>query len=127
VNDFEPISLITDTPLLIVAKKAMPANDLKSLIAWLKANPDKASAGTGGGGSAEHVTGVLFQNTTGTRFQFVPYRGSGPRCPDCGRGGIAGVVLFALDVALGAQGHAERCHRETQCRGEGSLGRSERA
>jgi tripartite-type tricarboxylate transporter receptor subunit TctC len=82
MKDFEPISLITDTPLLIVAKKAMPANDLKSLIAWLKTNPDKASAGTAGAGSAEHVTAVLFQNITGTRFQFVPYRGGGPAMQD---------------------------------------------
>jgi tripartite-type tricarboxylate transporter receptor subunit TctC len=82
MKDFEPISLITDTPLLIVAKKAMPANDLKSLIAWLKTNPDKASAGTAGAGSAEHVTAVLFQNITGTRFQFVAYRGGGPAMQD---------------------------------------------
>src|SRR5262249_17723135 len=47
-NDFEPISLLADSPLLVVAKKAMPANDLGGLIAWLKANPDKATAGTAG-------------------------------------------------------------------------------
>jgi tripartite-type tricarboxylate transporter receptor subunit TctC len=82
MKDFEPIALITDTPLLIVAKKTMPANDLKSLIAWLKANPDKASAATAGVGSAEHITGVLFQNITGTHFQFVPYRGSAPAMQD---------------------------------------------
>ena len=45
LNDFEPISLLTDSPLLIVAKKAMPANDLGGFIAWLKANPDKAMLG----------------------------------------------------------------------------------
>jgi tripartite-type tricarboxylate transporter receptor subunit TctC len=74
-TDFEPVSLLTTQPLLIVAKKAMPANDLKELIAWLKANPDKASQGTGGPGSVIHLVGVLFQKETGTRFGFVPYRG----------------------------------------------------
>ena len=66
--------------MLIVARKTMPANDLKELIAWLKANPDKASHGTGGAGSPSHLAGVLFQKETGTRFQFVPYRGAPRPC-----------------------------------------------
>src|SRR5213075_3228501 len=60
----------------------VPANDFTSLIAWLKANPDKASQGTAGPGSAAHVAGVFFQNITGTRFQFVPYRGAAPIMQD---------------------------------------------
>jgi len=75
LNDFEPISLIADSPQVIVAKKAMPAKDLNELIAWLKANPDKASLGSAGAGSPGHLAGVFFQQQTGTRFQFVPYRG----------------------------------------------------
>jgi tripartite-type tricarboxylate transporter receptor subunit TctC len=75
LNDFEPVALLSTGPFLLVARKTMPANDLKGLIAWLKANPDKASAGTGGNGSIAHVAGVLLRNETGTRFQFVPYRG----------------------------------------------------
>jgi tripartite-type tricarboxylate transporter receptor subunit TctC len=75
VKDFEPISLLASNPQLILAKKAMPANNLAGLIAWLKANPDKASMATAGVGSPAHVGGVLFQNATDTRFQFVPYRG----------------------------------------------------
>src|SRR5262249_50069930 len=55
VNDFGPIALLADAPLLLVAKKAIPANDLKELIAWLKANPDKASMGTVGAGSPGHL------------------------------------------------------------------------
>jgi tripartite-type tricarboxylate transporter receptor subunit TctC len=62
--------------LVIVASKALPANSLAELIAWLKANPDKASSGTTGVGSSGHLAGILFQNTTGTRFQHVPYRGN---------------------------------------------------
>jgi tripartite-type tricarboxylate transporter receptor subunit TctC len=74
VNDFEPIGLTSITPWLIAAKNAVPANDLKGLIAWLKANPDAASAGTSGAGGPGHIGGVLFQQLSGTRFQFVPYR-----------------------------------------------------
>jgi tripartite-type tricarboxylate transporter receptor subunit TctC len=78
LKDFEPISLIATNSWLIVAKKDMPASDLKGLIAWLKANPDKASQGTVGPGSPHHVAGIFFQKQTGTRFQFVPYRGAAP-------------------------------------------------
>jgi tripartite-type tricarboxylate transporter receptor subunit TctC len=75
LRDLEPIALLASNPQLIISKNGVPANDLKGLIAWLKANPDKASAGTAGPGSVSHVTGVFFQRETGTRFQFVPYRG----------------------------------------------------
>jgi tripartite-type tricarboxylate transporter receptor subunit TctC len=88
LNDFEPIALLTDNPMLIVAKKSIPANDLKGLISWSRANPDKASAGTAGVGSPQHVTGVLFQNVTGTRFQFVHYRGGAPAMQDLVAGQI---------------------------------------
>jgi tripartite-type tricarboxylate transporter receptor subunit TctC len=75
LKDLQPISLLASNPQLIISKNALPANDLPGLIAWLKANPDKASAGTAGPGSVSHVSGVFFQRETGTRFQFVPYRG----------------------------------------------------
>ena len=78
IKDFEPLSLIATNSYLIVAKNAVPANDLKGFIAWLKANPDKALEGTAGAGSPQHVSGVFFQSATGTRFQFVPYRGAAP-------------------------------------------------
>ena len=75
LKDLQPIALLASNPQLIISKNALPANDLPGLIAWLKANPDKASAGTAGPGSVSHVSGVFFQRETGTRFQFVPYRG----------------------------------------------------
>ena len=78
LKDFEPIALIASNSYLIVAKNAVPANDLTGFIAWLKANPDKAFEGTAGAGSPQHVGGVFFQKATGTRFQFVPYRGAAP-------------------------------------------------
>jgi tripartite-type tricarboxylate transporter receptor subunit TctC len=91
-NDFEPIALLTNNSLLIVAKKTMPANDLKGLITWLKANPDKALAGTAGVGSPPHVFGVLFQNVTGARFQFVHYRGGAPAMQDLVAGQIDMII-----------------------------------
>jgi tripartite-type tricarboxylate transporter receptor subunit TctC len=97
-NDFEPISLVTTQPFLIVARKAMPANDLKGLIAWLKANPDKASAGTQGMGGTAHIGGLFFQKATGTRFQFVPYRGGGPAVQDLMAGQIDLMVASTGDT-----------------------------
>jgi len=88
VKDFEPITLLASSPLMIAGKKTLPANDLDELIAWLKANPDNATQGTAGVGSPDHVAGVLFQQLTGTRYQFVHYRGSGPAIQDLVAGQI---------------------------------------
>ena len=82
LTDLEPVILIGSEPLLIVGKKGLPADDLKGLIGWLKANPDKASVGIAGVGATGHLTGISFQKETGTRFQFVPYRGNGPAMQD---------------------------------------------
>lgn len=78
LQDLQPVVLLPLAPTLIVAKQAFPPNDLKEFIAWLKANPDKATAATVGAGSPGHVSGIYFQSVTDTRFQFVPYRGGGP-------------------------------------------------
>jgi tripartite-type tricarboxylate transporter receptor subunit TctC len=88
LKDFEPIALIASFPQLIIARTSMPADDLAGLIAWLKANPDKASQGIPGVGSIAHVSGVFFQSTTGTRFQFVPYRGTASAMEDLAAGRI---------------------------------------
>src|ERR1700738_3928663 len=66
VKDFQPISLIATAQLLIVARKTMPADDLKGLIGWLKANPGKATQGTGGPGSLTNAVGISFRRETGT-------------------------------------------------------------
>src|SRR5262245_29277442 len=102
LKDFEPIALLTSNPQLIVAKSAMPAKNLNELIAWLKANPDKASQGTAGVGSPAHVSGVFFQRMTGTRFQFVPYsRGAAPAMQDL----IAGQIDLMFDQASNSLPH----------------------
>ena len=93
VADFEPIALIGNTPWLFAVKNDLPVKDLKDLIAWLKANPDKGTFGTAGQGSPSHIGGVLFQQVTGTRFQFIPYRGTAPVIPDLVSGQIDMAIL----------------------------------
>jgi tripartite-type tricarboxylate transporter receptor subunit TctC len=80
--------------MLIVTTKAMPANNLKELIAWLKTNQDKVSVGTSGVGGGSHVAGVFFQNATGAHFQYMPYRGAGPA--------INGLVAGHTDLMVDA-------------------------
>jgi tripartite-type tricarboxylate transporter receptor subunit TctC len=92
-KDLQPIALIANNPSVIVSKTAAPATDLKELITWIKANPDKLSAGTSGVGAATHMAGVLLQQLTGTRFQFVPYRGAGPAVQDL----VAGQIDLMID------------------------------
>jgi tripartite-type tricarboxylate transporter receptor subunit TctC len=81
-KDFEPVALMTSNPFLILSRSGLPANNLSELIAWLKANPGKASQGTSGVGSANHLGGLYFQKATGTSFQFIPYRGLAPAMQD---------------------------------------------
>jgi tripartite-type tricarboxylate transporter receptor subunit TctC len=82
VRDFVPVSPIADTPIWIISRKSLPADDLKGLIAWLKAMDGKATAGTVGVGGPTDIAGLIFQKHTGTRFQFVPYRGGAPLLQD---------------------------------------------
>jgi len=95
LNDFVPLAWIATNPQLIVARKTMPAGDLREFIGWLKANPDKALQGTAGTGSNQHIAGAFFQKLTGTRFQFVPYRGAAPAMQDL----LAGQIDFLFDQA----------------------------
>ena len=81
-KDFVPVMLLPAAPMVLVAKKAMPATDLKSFIAWLKANPDKASMGTAGVGSPPHMLALLFRQRTETQYGLIPYRGAGPAMQD---------------------------------------------
>ena len=81
-NDFEPVGLVASQSLLIAAKTDIPAEDLAGLIAWLKANPDTSSMGTGGIGTPGHVSAVLFGNATVTRFQIAPYQNAGRAMQD---------------------------------------------
>jgi tripartite-type tricarboxylate transporter receptor subunit TctC len=92
LKDLDPVSLLPTEADVIIARKSFPANNLKELIAWLKQNPDKASAGTSGIGGPSYMSALFFQKETGTRFALVPYRGSGPALQD--------LVAGQLDIMI---------------------------
>lgn len=94
-KDFEPVSPLADQAFLIVGKKGLPPDNLKQLIAWLKANPDQAVQGTGGPGGVPHLAGLLFQKQTGTSFRLVPYRGTALAINDL----IAGHIDLLIDAS----------------------------
>jgi tripartite-type tricarboxylate transporter receptor subunit TctC len=98
--DFEPIGLLTITPQLIIARKDFPATDIKELVAWLKANPDKATAATVGAAGGAQVSSIYFQEKIGTKLRFVPYRGGAAAVQDM----AAGRVDMMLDQAANALG-----------------------
>ena len=95
INDLEPVALLGSNPMLIVSKNAIPAKNLTELIAWLKANQDKASIGTAGIGSGAHFSGLYFQSLIGTKIPYVAYRGTGPALQDL----VAGQIDLIVDQA----------------------------
>ncbi len=101
VKDFESVALIADTPQAIIARKSFPADDLKGLIAWLKANPDKGTSGAVGVGGPSDIAAYQFQKQTGTRLQVVPYRGGGPLLADL-VGGQIDVNFGQVSTYIGA-------------------------
>jgi len=116
--DFEPIALLVITPQLIIARKNFPASSVKELTDWLKANPDKASAATVGAAGGAQVTGVYFQQATGTRFSFVPYRGGAPAMQDL----VSGQVDIMFDQGANALGPVKNGRDQGLCRAhQGSL------
>src|SRR5262249_5543681 len=98
-TDFEPVARLPSNPYVVVARKDLPASDLKGLVAWLKANPDKATEGTAGPGSGQHASGVYFQKVTDTKLQFVPYRAGSS---DIMRDLVAGHIDLSFDQAISA-------------------------
>jgi tripartite-type tricarboxylate transporter receptor subunit TctC len=94
-KDMEPVAFVGDAPFWILAKKDFPAENLTKFIAWLKANPGKASAGTTGAGGGSHLCGLHLQNSIGTSFQFIPYRGGAPALQDL----VGGQIDFYCDLA----------------------------
>jgi tripartite-type tricarboxylate transporter receptor subunit TctC len=95
LTDFDPVVLLPSNPMVVVSRNTLPAKSLQEFMAWLRANQDKATAGTAGVGSGTHIAGLYLQNITGLRFQFVPYRGTGPAMTDL----IAGQFDFMVDQA----------------------------
>ena len=98
LKDLEPVAMIATNPQILISNNAVPAKDLKELIAWVTANQAKASIGTAGAGSPAHISGVYFQKITGTQPQIVHYRGAGPSMLDL----IAGHINLEFDQAANA-------------------------
>jgi tripartite-type tricarboxylate transporter receptor subunit TctC len=93
--DLDPVVLLPSNPMVMVSRNSLPAKSLQELLTWLKANPDRATAGTAGAGSGSHIGGVYLQNLTGLRLQFVPYRGTAPALTDL----VAGQIDIIVDQA----------------------------
>ena len=93
VADLEPLVLLPSNPMIIVSKNAVPAKSLKELLAWLKSRPAPPTAGTAGAGSGSHIAGLYFENVSGIKLQYVPYRGTGPALNDL----VAGQIDIIVD------------------------------
>lgn len=93
LTDLEPVAMLPSNPMVIVSKNDVPAKTLKEFIAWAKQNSGKVPAGTAGAGSGSHVAGLYFENITGVKLQFVPYRGTGPALNDL----MAGQIDIMVD------------------------------
>ena len=108
--DFAPIAEVALTPLMIATSKNAPPANLKELLAWLNANPDKISQGTNGPGSIMHLAGVLLQKQTGTRFNVIPYRGAGPAMQDLLSGQIDLYIGLPADILPQARAGTIKVH-----------------
>lgn len=98
-RDLEPIALLSSNPYVVVARKGLPAKDLRELIAFLKANPETVTQGTGGPGSGQHISGLYFQKVSGVSLRFVPYRaGSSDIMKDL----VGGHIDLTFDQAISA-------------------------
>jgi tripartite-type tricarboxylate transporter receptor subunit TctC len=93
IGDFEPVGLINEVPMTLVARKDLPPNGLRELITYVKANKDKISYANAGLGAASHLCGMLFMSAIDTDLTTVPYKGTGPAMNDL----LGGQVDFMCD------------------------------
>jgi tripartite-type tricarboxylate transporter receptor subunit TctC len=89
IRDFTPITMLATLPNMLVIHPSIPASNVRELIAFLKANPNKHSFGSAGNGTSQHMSGELFKSMTGVNMQHIPYKGSGPMIPDLLSGTIS--------------------------------------
>jgi tripartite-type tricarboxylate transporter receptor subunit TctC len=101
LDDLVPIARLPSNPLLVVTSNQVPAKDLKELVTYLKANADKISGGTAGMGSGSHIGALAFFAVTGTNYQLVPYRGTGPAVQDL----IANQIQIMIDQSSNSLPH----------------------
>ena len=113
LRDFEPVALISSSPQLIVSKNAVPAKDLKELIAWVKANQEKVSMSTAGIGTAGHISSVYFQNVTASKPLIVHYRGGAPALQDLLSGNVDMMIALASNFLPQVQSGKLRAYAVT--------------
>jgi tripartite-type tricarboxylate transporter receptor subunit TctC len=101
ITDFEPIGLINDGAMTLVARKDFPPKDLKELIANVKTNKDKVNLANAGVGSASHLAGLLFMTAIETDLTTIPYKGTGPAMNDL----LGGQVDFMIDQTTNTTSH----------------------
>ena len=118
--DFTPVSLIAELPLVLIARKDLPANSLEEFIAYAKANPGRMNYGSAGAGSATHLGCLLLGSAIGASFQHVPYRGTGPAMQDLQGGRIdflCEIIVTAVPQIEGRNGEGHRRLVEQSCAG----------
>ena len=93
VKDFAPVAYTHVVPLLLAVHPSVPAKNVTELVAWIKANPDKANYASSGPGSSLHMAAELFMSMSKTKMQHVPYKGSSAAHPDL----LAGRTMMIFD------------------------------
>jgi tripartite-type tricarboxylate transporter receptor subunit TctC len=113
LNDLEPVAMIASNPMVIVSRGDAPAGNLKELVAWVKSSKDPLMVGTAGVGSGTHMGGLYLQNATGAKFEFVPYRGTGPAIQDLLAGRLDLIVDQLSNALPQVRGGRIRAHAVT--------------
>jgi tripartite-type tricarboxylate transporter receptor subunit TctC len=113
LHDFEPVALLASNPMMVVTKNDIPAKTFRELLDWLKGNAGKIAVGTAGVGSGSHFSAVYLQTLTGLKFNFVPYRGTGPALQDLVAGQIDMIVDQASNSMAQVQGGKIRAYAIT--------------
>ena len=101
IKDFTPVAMLTRAPQVLAARANLPANNLRELVAYAKANPDKLNYASSGNGSIQHIAGELFKQMTGTSITHVPYKGAGPAVQDL----LGGQVDLFFTTPASVVGH----------------------
>jgi tripartite-type tricarboxylate transporter receptor subunit TctC len=100
LQDFAPIALLSTSPIALVARKTIPATDLKQFIGWLREHPEGATAGNFGQGSGPHIISAAFQRSTGTKLRMVTYRGTPQALQDV-IGGQIDLLFLEQGIMIG--------------------------
>ena len=122
LKDLQPIAYLSGAPLFILGKNDLPPRNVAELISWVKTKSTPSVFGTVGAGSAAHMCGVFFQQKTGAKFQYVPYRGAAPAMQDLMAGQIDLSCLDATFVIAECPGGAVQglCGHERKTLGQGA-------